>query len=151
MNPDSARVSSQNVVLHLETNTNSTMRIFEKILEARIDNGFTEIHLTSSLLADFVRPSLFSYSISKFITERYILSLNKFCGKHGVGIFIWKFAFVATKLNENRKKSIISTNFKAISENARKKTKPGVYYIPWWSKTPSKILKHLPGLAEKFK
>lgn len=115
-----------NLNYHLEVNTFQTYRIVFSLLKL---TNIKELHLVSSVLGDFIRPSVFSYSVSKNMLESLIeniKNLDSFRSK----LFIWKPAFVESRLNSGRKPSFLKTNSEKITMIVSKKNKGGSYYIP---------------------
>ena len=109
-----------------------------------------EIHVTSSILADIIRPSLFSYSISKNILSNVLERFNSNVGSmQGCAkLFHWKFSFVPTKLNSGRKKSIISTSINKIDYISSIKSEGGEFYVPNISRYLVKILSWQPWILK---
>jgi len=110
-----------------------------------------ELHVTSSVLADFSRSSVFAYSISKNTMEKTLRHLAKLMKSKNLRIFYWKFAFVATPMNADRSKSQIFTKVESIEKAANTYTRPGTYYLPRFAKLPSRILSHFPRITEKLR
>lgn len=115
-----------NLKYHLDINTFQSFEIFKFLL--KLDKT-KEIHIVSSVLGDFIRPSLYSYSFSKNLLELLISNIdlkknlkNKY--------FVWKPAFVNSKLNKNRSASFIKTNPEKITNLVLNTNKSGSYYIP---------------------
>ena len=116
----------QNLKHHLDVNTFQSFKLFEFLLRL---NKTNEVHIVSSILGDFVRPSLYSYSFSKNLLEILIDNLN-LKNKINNRYFIWKPAFVESNLNKGRTPSLIKTNPKKITNLVSKTSKSGSYYIP---------------------
>lgn len=125
-----------NIRYHLDINTFKTKELLDKL--ATLEN-LLEIHVVSSILADFIRPSIYSYSISKMMLEILIKESN-YLDKYKFKLFIWKPAFVKSKLNQNRDASILKTNPLKIQKIVSKKFVSGSYYIPSYSVIFTKIL-----------
>ena len=119
----------KNLKYHLDINTFQSFKLFEFLLKL---NNTSEVHIVSSVLGDFIRPSLYSYSFSKNLLEMLIDSLNLKKNLNNK-YFIWKPAFVESKLNKDRTPSFIKTNPKKITNLVSKTTKSGSYYIPGYS------------------
>ena len=119
----------KNLKYHLDINTFQSFKLFEFLLKL---NNTSEVHIVSSVLGDFVRPSLYSYSFSKNLLETLIDNLN-LKNKINKKYFIWKPAFVESNLNKGRTPSFIKTNPKKITNLVSKTTKSGSYYIPGYS------------------
>ncbi len=145
---DSSENLIQSIDLNFKVNTFEYLNILEKIISSPHLTDDVEIHVTSSLLADFSRNSALIYALSKQVTERVILQKVKPIHKN---IFIWKLPFVDTPLNSGRSRSPIKTSERAILNCAEKKTKPGMYYIPKYSRIPALFLKSLPALHRYIK
>tara|TARA_X000000368_G_scaffold108809_1_gene84646 strand:- start:8655 stop:9353 length:699 start_codon:yes stop_codon:yes gene_type:complete len=127
----------ENIKFHLDINTFKTKELLDQF--ATLENVL-EIHIVSSILADFIRPSIYSYSISKKMLELFIKeSINKEIYKSK--LFIWKPAFVKSRLNQNREPSFIKTNPLNIEKIVSKKYVSGSYYIPSYSIIFTKIAK----------
>ena len=119
----------KNLKYHLDINTFQSFKLFKFLLKL---NNTSEVHIVSSVLGDFIRPSLYSYSFSKNLLEMLIDSLNLKKNLNNK-YFIWKPAFVESKLNKDRTPSFIKTNPKKITNLVSKTTKSGSYYIPGYS------------------
>jgi len=119
----------KNLKYHLDINTFQSFKLFEFLMKL---NNTSEVHIVSSVLGDFIRPSLYSYSFSKYLLEMLINSLNLKKNLNNK-YFIWKPAFVESKLNKDRTPSFIKTNPKKITNLVSKTTKSGSYYIPGYS------------------
>lgn len=119
----------KNLKYHLDINTFQSFKLFEFLLKL---NNTSEVHIVSSVLGDFIRPSLYSYSFSKNLLEMLIDSLNLKKNLNNK-YFIWKPAFVESKLNKDRTPSFIKTNPTKITNLVSKTTKSGSYYIPGYS------------------
>ena len=120
---------SENLRHHLDINTFKAFKIFKLLVESK---KLLEIHIVSSILGDFIRPSLYSYSLSKNMLEVLIdnMSITKNVIKK---VFIWKPAFVESKLNEGRKSTFLKTNTTKIKNTVSKKIIGDKYYIPRYS------------------
>jgi hypothetical protein len=140
---DSSENLIESIDLNLKVNTFEYLNVLEKIVSSAHLTDDVEIHVTSSLLADFSRNSALIYALSKQVTERVILQKMKPFHKN---LFIWKLAYVDTPLNSGRSRSPIKTSKREILKNAEKKSKPGIYYIPKYSRIPALFLKSLPTL-----
>tara|TARA_B100000579_G_scaffold258178_1_gene212582 strand:- start:327 stop:1037 length:711 start_codon:yes stop_codon:yes gene_type:complete len=114
---------SENLIYHLEINTFQQYEILKRLINI---NNLLEVHIVSSILGDFIRPSLYSYSTSKSLLELLIDNLNIYKEK----IFIWKPAFVQSQLNIGRKESFLKTSPDKIEKIVSKKFVGGKYYIP---------------------
>ena len=117
---------SENLNYHLHVNTFQSFNIFKLLLDSI---KLREFHIVSSVLADFIRPSLYSYSVSKNLLELLIDNLIK-TKEIKEKVFIWKPAFVDSRLNKGRKSSGFKTSPKKITNMVSKKIKGGSYYIP---------------------
>ena len=62
-----------NLKYHLDINTFQSFEIFKFLL--KLDKT-KEIHIVSSVLGDFIRPSLYSYSFSKNLLELLISNID---------------------------------------------------------------------------
>tara|TARA_Y100000996_G_scaffold361322_1_gene304171 strand:+ start:5967 stop:6671 length:705 start_codon:yes stop_codon:yes gene_type:complete len=128
---------SENIKYHLDINTFKTLELLEKFSE--IEN-LLEIHVVSSILGDFIRPSIYSYSVSKKMLELLIVNsvnIQNFSGE----LYVWKPAFVASRLNVNRKKPFLSTTPLKIKRIVANKKSGGNHYIPAYSVILTKIAK----------
>ena len=118
-----------NLKFHLSINTYETFRIVKKII---MSENYDELHIVSSILADFERPTLKSYSMSKMymneLVEKLISSKNK------EKVFIWKPAFVDSNLNKDRTSSFLKTNSGEIRKYIVKNKIGGTHYIPFYSR-----------------
>ena len=119
-------VFKDNLKYHLEVNTFQNIKILKNLI---LFNNLTEIHIVSSILADFIRPSIMSYSISKNLLELMIENLN-LSKELKNRIFIWKPAFVNSKLNKGRKPTLLKTEPEKISKVVSKTTTGGKHYLP---------------------
>tara|TARA_B110000438_G_scaffold263910_1_gene276214 strand:- start:1563 stop:2258 length:696 start_codon:yes stop_codon:yes gene_type:complete len=129
---------SENLKFHLEINTFQILEIFKSIIKKK---EFTEIHIVSSILADFIRPSISSYCLSKNLLDVFIYEqLNKTSRKK---IYIWKPAFVDSDLNKNRKPTFLKTSSDEIEKYISKKYEGGTYYIPFYSRYLTILAKKL--------
>ncbi len=117
---------SENLKYHLNINTFDTFNIYRLLANSKT---LLEIHVVSSILGDFIRPSLYSYSISKNFLELLIDNLE-ITKKIEEKVFIWKPSFVVSRLNMNRKSTFLKTNPKKIRKIVTKKNNGGKYYIP---------------------
>lgn len=128
---------SENIKYHLDINTFQTLELLEKF--SKIEN-LLEIHVVSSILGDFIRPSIYSYSVSKKMLELLIDNseiIQNFSGE----LYLWKPAFVASRLNKNRKQSFLNTSPLKIKKVVANKKTGGNYYIPAYSVIFTKIAK----------
>jgi len=115
-----------NLTHHLDVNTFQSLKILD---ELKPINSFLEVHLISSILADFIRPSLYSYSFSKSFLE--ILLKDELYRENNIeNLYIWKPAYVASKLNEDRSPSFIKTNPEKIEKIVSNTKSGGFLYIP---------------------
>jgi hypothetical protein len=145
---DSSENLIQSIDLNLKVNTFEYLNVLEKIVSSPHLTDDVEIHVTSSLLADFSRNSALIYALSKQVTERVILQKIKPFHKN---IFIWKLSYVDTPLNSGRSRSPIKTSEREILKCAEKKSKAGMHYIPKYSRIPALFLKSLPILHRYIK
>jgi hypothetical protein len=140
--------TSSVLAANLQVNTIETLRTIENLMLSGAARKNTEIHFTSSLLADFTRESVFSYSVSKSLVERVIIKDLKPIHKL---LFIWKLPYVATKLNSGRPPSPISVSLEGITRYARIRRRPGVHYVPKFSRYPCTLLKAFPQIHRYIK
>jgi len=145
---DSSESLIQSIYLNIKVNTFEYLNVLEKIVSSPHLTDDVEIHVTSSLLADFSRNSALIYALSKQVTERVILQKIKPFHKN---LFIWKLSYVDTPLNSGRSRSPIMTSAREIIKCAEKKSKPGMYYVPKYSRIPALFLKSLPTLHRYIK
>ena len=133
----------------ISINTIDVLRCIKLIIQHATSNSI-EIHVTSSILADAIRPSLFSYSISKSILSHGIEFLRNELGDNTrtINLFHWKLSFVPTKLNSGRKKSLVTTTPEKISDISARKFKGGVYYVPAISKHLMRFLSYNPKILK---
>ena len=117
-----------NLKFHLNINTHETFNIGKEII---MYENYTELHIVSSILADFVRPTLKSYSLSKIYMNELIQKLIS--PKNKEKIFIWKPAFVDSNLNKDRTPSFLKTNSTQIRRYVFQNKLGGTYYIPFYS------------------
>lgn len=128
----------ENIKYHLDINTFQTLNILKSLIA---DFKYTEIHVVSSILGDFIRPSLFSYSISKNLLNECISKLlTKDTAK---SIYVWKPAFVDSELNHGRTATLLKTDVAKIKKIVLRKKSGGVYYVPFYSKYLTNIAKKL--------
>jgi hypothetical protein len=146
--------TSSNLVSDLrhnfEVNVFQYLDVVQKAISFASKRSEVEIHLTSSVLADFSRDTIIGYSLSKEVMEKSIRYLVRNKEIYNSSIYIWKFAFVATPLNKARDKSKIFTKLESIEAFAARTNKPGTYYLPRIARFPSRILRHLPKIAAKL-
>lgn len=146
--------SSNNLVSDIrknfEVNVFQYLDVVQQAINVASKKSEVEIHLTSSILADFSRETIFGYSLSKEVMEKSIRHLVRSKQIHNSSIYIWKFAFVATPLNKSRDKSIIFTKLETIATFAAHTNKPGTYYLPKIARYPSRFLRHVPKIAAKL-
>lgn len=116
----------ENLKYHLDVNTFQCIELLKNLI---LFKNLTEIHIVSSILGDFIRPSLMSYSISKNLLELMVENLN-LSKKLTNRIFIWKPAFVYSKLNKGRKPTLLKTDPEKISKVVSKTVRGGKHYIP---------------------
>jgi len=116
----------ENLQFHLNVNTFKTFELLNEFIN---NKNILEIHVVSSILGDFIRPSVFSYSVSKNFLELLIENI-KDIDKYKNKLYVWKPAHVESKLNENRKPSFLKTNTNQITKIVSKKNIGGNYYIP---------------------
>jgi hypothetical protein len=145
---DSSEDLIQSIDLNFNVNTFEYLTVLKKIISSPHLTDDIEIHVTSSLLADFSRNSALIYALSKQATERIIL--QKIMPFHK-NIFTWKLSYVDTPLNSGRSRSPIKTSKGEIQKCAEKKSKPGMYYIPKYARIPALFLKSLPTLHRYIK
>lgn len=135
---------------NFQVNVIQYLEVFEKSLILQSENREMEIHITSSILADFDRDSIWAYSSSKAVMERsvnYLLRNNEVDLRK---VFVWKLAFVESRLNRSRKKSIIFATVESIERRVSRMPHPGEYYVPKLAKYPSRFLRHFPYIARKL-
>ena len=139
LRPESEKIKFvENLKFHLNINTYETFDIGRKII---MSENYDELHVVSSVLADFVRPTLRSYSMSKMYMNELIEKLiNK---KNTKKIYIWKPAFVDSNLNKGRTSTFLKTNSNEIRKYVFKKKLGGTYYVPFYSKYLTFIAKKL--------
>ena len=139
LRPESEKIKFvENLKFHLNINTYETFDIGRKII---MSENYDELHVVSSILADFVRPTLRSYSMSKMYMNELIEKLiNK---KNTKKIYIWKPAFVDSNLNKGRASTFLKTNSQEIRKYVFKKKLGGTYYVPFYSKYLTFIAKKL--------
>ena len=120
----------KNLKNHIEINAYDKLFLFQEIKDLK---NLHEVHIISSILSGFFRPSAGSYSISKYILSR-TLNIEVFLNeKLKNKLFIWNPAFVESNLNQNRKSILIKTSSKKITKKVSSKSKGGNYYIPSYS------------------
>ena len=127
-----------NLRYHLDINT------FEKINILRfLEKNYkrSEVHVVSSILADFIRPSVVSYCLSKILLDAYMQEID--ANYFHKNLYIWKPAFVVSNLNRGRKPSFLKTNTKNITRSVTNKAKGNTYYIPFYSRYLTILAKRL--------
>lgn len=133
-----------NLTHHLDVNTFQPLKILNALKPI---STFLEVHLISSILADFIRPSLYSYSFSKSFLE--ILLKDEFNKKNNMGnLYIWKPAYVASKLNEGRSSSFIRTNPVRIEKIVSNTKSGGFLYIPKFAVLFTQVAKKLSSVVK---
>jgi hypothetical protein len=140
---DESKSIGQSMEINLGVNCVEVIKTLENAVSASIVKATTEIHYTSSLLADFTRNSVYPYALSKMITER---TINKYIEPIHRNLFIWKYAYVQTSLNASRRPSVISSTLEEVTNLAIEIKKPGSHYVPRFAKIPSSLLRNLPWL-----
>lgn len=135
---------------NLEVNTIDYLAVCLKALAFLEKDNQVELHVTSSLLADFSRDSVFAYAASKSLMEKTFMYILRKIHLKASKIFLWKIAFVDTKLNAFRGRSAIFTTVKSIEKRVSRQSKPGVFYLPRIAKYPSRALGHFPKISLKF-
>ena len=118
-----------------------SIKTLENVVTAEIINPRTEIHYTSSVLADYTRNSVYIYTLSKSITEKAIL---KYIKPIHPNLFIWKYAYVQTNLNKDRSPSVIRSTLEEVYTLAIRTKKPGMHYVPRFARIPSSLLRVVP-------
>ena len=117
----------KNLKNHIEINAYDTLFLMRGFKSLK---NFHEIHIVSSILSGFFRPSIGSYAISKYILSK-TLNIEVFLNeKLKKKLFIWNPAFVESNLNKNRKSVLIKTTSKKITKKVSSKSNGGNYYIP---------------------
>lgn len=111
----------------IEVNALQQVELFSNLINKK--NTY-EMHIASSILADFTRPSVYSYSVSKQILSKHIKHFLNTSKSINSKIFEWKFSFVKTNLNKYRNPSLIKTDLKHIENTVSKKNKQGIHYVP---------------------
>tara|TARA_B100000073_G_scaffold260324_1_gene220059 strand:- start:58 stop:801 length:744 start_codon:yes stop_codon:yes gene_type:complete len=128
-----------NLTHHLDVNTFQPLKILSALKPI---DSFLEVHLVSSILADFIRPSLYSYSFSKSFLE--ILLKDQLYRENNMDkLYIWKPAYVASKLNEGRSPSFIKTNPEKIEKIVSNTKSGGFLYIPKFTVILTRVAKKL--------
>jgi hypothetical protein len=140
---DESKSIGQSIERNLGVNCVETIKTLENVVNSSIVKATTEIHYTSSLLADFTRNSVYPYALSKMITER---TIRKYIEPIHHNLFIWKYAYVQTNLNANRRPSVISSTLEQVMNLAIEIKKPGSHYVPRFARIPSSLLRNLPWL-----
>jgi NAD(P)-dependent dehydrogenase (short-subunit alcohol dehydrogenase family) len=140
----------EDLKLNLDVNVLEYLKVCVDSLEFVKNNVKTELHVTSSILADFSRESVFAYASSKNLMESSFLHLQRQMKQEKAQVYVWKLAYVDTKLNLYRKKSPMFTTLASIEKAAVKYSQPGIYYLPRIVKFPSKILGHFPSVSMKI-
>lgn len=136
-----------NLSEHIKINSYEKIFLFNKLTNTK---NFHEIHIVSSVLSTFFRPSIGSYSISKYVLSKSIaieIFLNPNLQKK---IFLWNPAFVNSKLNADRKSFLIKTSPAQIENAVSSKSKGGDYYIPRYSKVVIKFISLFQPLINKI-
>lgn len=128
---DNLSLDFDNFDYHLKVNTMDPLKIYEFLLKK---TNFDEIHIVSSVLADFIRPSLTSYSLSKFLLSKMVERSTDSDIEKIKKVFTWKVSFVDSDLNKGRKSILIKTNPKKIRKKVKNIRSGGIYYIPGYSK-----------------
>lgn len=135
----------------LEVNVVEYLSVVRKCLTFMLQNESIELHITSSILADFSRRSILSYSLSKSIMEVSLIRMIEDFERSKANVYIWKPAFVRTPLNLNRKTSFVSTSLSSISKKVEKTKNSGQHYIPGITFIPSKFLRSFPAISRFLK
>lgn len=105
-----------------------------------------EVHLASSVLADFVDPKSPVYSLAKFLLESLIANWACVMDTE-VRLFVWKFPFVSSPFHEVGDGRVLEVSTKAIERAVRKRSKPGTYYVPAFFALVSSTLHAFPKLV----
>ena len=135
----------------LDVNVFEYLNVVRKCLSLMLQNESLELHLTSSILADFSRRSILSYSLSKSIMEVSLIRMMEDFERSKENVYIWKPAFVRTPLNIDRKTSFVSTSLSSVSKKVEKTKNAGQHYIPGFTIIPSRILRSFPRISKFLK
>jgi hypothetical protein len=144
---NSANKLLDNLSSHIRINAYDKLFVMDKLKSLKNTH---EIHIVSSILSGFFRPSIGSYSISKYVLSKSIdieIFLDKKMRKK---IFLWNPAYVDSNLNKNRKSFLIKTSPIKIEKAVRYRSKGGEYYIPRYSVILVKIASFLQSTINKL-
>jgi|TARA_B100001094_G_scaffold328581_1_gene389287 hypothetical protein len=136
-----------NLSEHIRINAYEKIFLFKKIINIR---NFHEIHIVSSILSGFFRPSIGSYSISKYVLSKAIAIEIFLNVELRDKVYLWNPAFVNSKLNEDRESFLIKTSPLQIENTVSSKSKGGDYYIPRYSKYVVKFMSIFQFLINKI-
>jgi len=130
----------ENFKYHIDINSIQPIEIYEYLIS---NIKFSEIHIVSSILSDFIRPSLTSYSLSKYLLTHSIKKSTDSNKNLSKKIYTWKISFVKSDLNKERESILLKTNPETIRKKIKNVSSGGVYYIPSYSKIFSKTAHYL--------
>lgn len=115
----------------LEVNVFKSVRFLELLLERRkhllLGEIPIDIHLVSSVLADFIKPGAVDYSISKQVLDTKIQHLSMVNNQR---LFVWRFGFVRSPFHPDGETRSFEATASEIFRRARKAKQPGIYYVP---------------------
>lgn len=114
-----------------DINVLKSVRFLELLLDRReklqLDEMPVQIHLVSSLLADFIKPGAIDYSLTKSILDtkiQHIAMLRKQI------VFIWRFGFVSSPFHLDGEMRQLGLSEGEIIRRVRRARKPGIHYVP---------------------
>ena len=131
-----------------EVNASCSLRI----LDAALANPrVREIHIASSVAALAPRPGFLGYHISKSAFDQ----VARIAAAHpppGVSVFVWRFPFIPSPLNQGRKAPpVFRATSAQVSASVASETKPGVRYVNLTQRILAKPLFILGALAQVFR
>jgi hypothetical protein len=117
----------------LEINVMKTLEFLELLEDRRralgVESNLLEIHLVSSILADFVKPGVVDYSLSKTILDTKVRQIYSPTGS-SVKLFVWRFSFVSSPFHLPGEGRALSANPGQIRKRVSRAQQPGVRYVP---------------------
>lgn len=134
-----------------EVNVLKSVRFLELLLDRReqllMSKVPIEIHLVSSILADFIKPGAIDYSLSKKVLDTKIQQLGMLSHQR---VFIWRFGFVSSPFHPDAETRALMATESQIIRRVRKKRKPGIYYVPRSGRVVSYFLSKAPRFLVSF-
>lgn len=114
-----------------DINVFKSVRFLDLLLERRemlqLDELPIQIHLVSSLLADFIKPGAVDYSLTKSILDEKIQHIARLRKQD---VFIWRFGFVSSPFHPDGEMRQLGLAEVEIIRRIKRARKPGIRYVP---------------------